>query len=300
MNPFAVHHILAPTDLGEASLPALRWARLFAERFMASLTVLYADPILYGSDFAGPVGTLYTNVDPKHFDDLRAEVKAYAAPVLENFPYDIEADVGDATPSILAAARETKADLIVVGTHLRHGWKRALLGSVSDAVLRGSACPVLTVSSREPAVRLMANVVCPVNFTAAAAESLNVAADIAAAFGARLTVVHVVETQDPVVSARDEERVRRWIGPELQDRCCYREVILHGNPAERVLDCAEDLGADLLVVGAQHKLLRDVTVIGATAERLIRSAVCPVLTVPVELLPAPLFDNAELMVAGER
>ena len=55
---------------------------------------------------------------------------------------------------------------------------------------------------------------------------------------------------------------------------------MRGGPAERVLDCADDLDCDLLVVGAQHKLWRDDTVIGTTTERLIRFASTPVLVVP--------------------
>jgi len=92
--------------------------------------------------------------------------------------------------------------------------------------------------------------------------------------------VHVVEQQDPMHEAVAEEDVRSWIEPSVQNRCTYREIMLRGGAAERVLDCAEDIRADLLVIGAQHKLFRDETTIGATTERLVRFARMPVLTVP--------------------
>jgi hypothetical protein len=44
--------------------------------------------------------------------------------------------------------------------------------------------------------------------------------------------------------------------------------------------CADDIGSDFLVIGAQHKLFRDSTVIGTTTERLIRFSSCPVMVVP--------------------
>lgn len=47
--------------------------------------------------------------------------------------------------AILEAAKETKADVIVVGTHGRHGMARAVLGSVAEGVLRASTIPVLVV-----------------------------------------------------------------------------------------------------------------------------------------------------------
>jgi nucleotide-binding universal stress UspA family protein len=46
---------------------------------------------------------------------------------------------------ITSAAAETKADLIVMGTHGRRGIARVLLGSVAEKVVRTAPCPVLTV-----------------------------------------------------------------------------------------------------------------------------------------------------------
>jgi nucleotide-binding universal stress UspA family protein len=49
---------------------------------------------------------------------------------------------------IVALATDEKADLVVIGTHGRGGINRALLGSVTDRVVRLAPCPVLTV--RQP------------------------------------------------------------------------------------------------------------------------------------------------------
>ncbi len=283
MKPFVFEHILAPTDLGESSLPALRYARLLADQFAAKVTVLYTDPIVYPVDYLGPTGP-YINATPEHEAHLHTEVEQYAAATMAGRPYEIAVSIGQPIASILAEARDRKADLIVVGTHLRHGWRRALLGSVSDGVLHGADCPVLTVAKDDSSAGVkpytISNILCPVNFTDVARQSLQVAAKMAASFDARLTIVHVLDTDEVTNLAADEERVRSWVAPELQGKCSFRELVLRGGPAERVLDCAEDLQADMLVIGAQHKLFRDDTVIGTTTERLIRFASCPVLVVP--------------------
>jgi nucleotide-binding universal stress UspA family protein len=52
---------------------------------------------------------------------------------------------GDARDQILQAAKELGADMIVMGTHGRRGVRRALLGSVTESVVRSADCPVLTV-----------------------------------------------------------------------------------------------------------------------------------------------------------
>jgi nucleotide-binding universal stress UspA family protein len=285
MKPFTVTSILAPTDLSESSLPALRYASLFAGHFSAKLTVMYTDPIVYPVDYVGPANAFYVTATPEHQARLRAEVEAQALPVMAGRPFEISTTVGQPVSSILSTAKQRDADLIIMGTHLRHGWRRALLGSVSDGVLHGSECPVLTVASRDHHTLIdgpstITNIMCPVNFTNVAREALHVAARMTEAFNAHLTIVHVLEGNEGVNITADEERVRSWVKPELQDVCSYRELVVRGGAAERVLDCADDLGADLLVIGAQHQIFRDATVVGTTTERLIRFASCPVLVVP--------------------
>lgn len=297
MKPFVITSILAPTDLSESSIPALRYGRLFADRFSARLTVMYTDPIVYPIDFVGSTEAFYVTATPEQRARLRGEVEQHAGPAMTGRPYDIDVTVGRPVPAILSAARERNVELIVMGTHLRHGWRRALLGSVSDGVLHGSHCPVLTVARHDRFVGAtpyaITNIMCPVNFTDVARESLHVAARLAEAFRAHLTIVHVLEPDEAMNGNADEERVRRWVAPELRDICSYRELVVRGGPAERVLDCADDLGADFLVIGAQHKLFRDATVIGTTTERLIRFASCPVLVVPREAVRRDATTEAE-------
>jgi nucleotide-binding universal stress UspA family protein len=296
MKPFQVTSILAPTDLTESSLPALRYARFFADRFSARLTVMHADPIVYSPDMLGAGPGLFVQETPEHHARLRAEVERHATTPMNGKPYEIHVTVGQPVAAILAAADDRDASLIVTGTHLRHGWRRALLGSVSEGIVHGSAVPVLTVAHRDFYIGAepygITKILCPVNFTQAAWESLHVAARLAEAFRAQLTVVHVVEGDRSGTVNGGEERIRRWIAPELHDISTYREIVVRGGAAERVLDCADDVGADLLVVGAQHKLFRDHTVIGATTERLIRFASSPVLIVP--RAPVRQEDNVDV------
>jgi nucleotide-binding universal stress UspA family protein len=57
----------------------------------------------------------------------------------------VETAWGRADPVLLALAKETEADLIVLGTHQRHGFGRFWLGSVSRAVLRDATVNVVVV-----------------------------------------------------------------------------------------------------------------------------------------------------------
>ena len=66
----------------------------------------------------------------------------YIAVDLPVAPYPLG---GDARDVICQTAKEVHADLIVMGTHGRRGVTRALLGSVTENVVRQAPCPVLTV-----------------------------------------------------------------------------------------------------------------------------------------------------------
>lgn len=283
MADFEIKRVLVPTDTSEPSRVALEYGRLFAERFGAGMVVLYADPLAFPIDtLAGtPVPSITSSAEDLSL--LEKEVRAYADPSLGDKPYDVIVIGGQPIPMILREAHECSAGLIVMATHGLRGWRRTIFGSVTEGVVHGTRCPVLSVSrtDRQP-LRVkpaVTRIICPVNFSDVARESLRAASLLAERFGAELIIIHALEGETTSDKDADEERVRRWIAPELQKNCKYRELQVRGGAAERILDCVEDLGADFLVIGAQHKLLRETTVVGTTTERLIRFARCPVLTI---------------------
>lgn len=268
MRSLDIKRILAATDLSKPALVGLRYARLFAERFAAGLTVMYADPLPLSGDV------------PERFAQLEKEIRAYAGDALEGFAFDVAGVGGQPVPTIVHEAHVRAADLLVLATHGLRGWRRAILGSVTEGVLHAGQFPVLSVSrpdERPMASMNVTRILCPINFTEVARDALDYAAFLADAFGCELTVVHIGEQDEPLHAAED---LRSWIGPSIRNRCEVREFVLRGGAAERALDCAEDIGADLLVVGAQQRMFRDATTIGTTTERLVRFARLPVLTVP--------------------
>lgn len=298
VNRYSIRHVLAPTDLTDSGIPALRFARLFADRADAKLTVMYTDPLVYPIEFVGSAEPMFLAPTPEHEAELRESVARHIAPIVGDGPHDVLVTTGQPVPALLQVAREQDADLIVMGTHARRGWRRAILGSVSEGVVHGSNVPVLTVSVRDHMASdvSVTRIVCPVNLTEVAHEALRVAASIAEMFGAELYVVHVVEPSESGHPYSDENRVRRWIEPALQDSVTYQQVVVRGGAAERVLDTADELKADLLVVGAQHRMFRDTTVVGTTTERLIRFASCPVLMVPRTVVKVA---NSESVITEE-
>ncbi len=281
MRTMPIKRILIPTDLSASGLIALRYARFFAERFAAGMVIIYSEPLVFG---VGEISTaMFYIASASEKEQLEKSIRDYANDTLRGIAYEAAAIAGDPVPSIVHEASDRNADLIVMATHGLRGWRRAVFGSVTEGVLHQGNVPVLSVSrpedrSREPVS--VTRILCPINFTDVSRDALDRAVDLAESFDCELTVVHVVEEADRMRAAVVEEDIRGWIDSSIQDRCTVRQLVLRGGAAERVLDCADDLGADLIVIGAKHKMFHDVTTIGTTTEQIVRFARMPVFTVP--------------------
>jgi nucleotide-binding universal stress UspA family protein len=276
-----IRHILVPCDFSQTSAAALRYARLFMEKFSAKLTVVYADPMLFPIDVLGGGAAVAFSPAGASSVDLEVELHRFVAShVGADTPFETKVVLGSTVPMIVKTATDMGVDLIMMSTHGYHGWRGSLTGVVTLDVLHSFDGQVLVIEPTRITSRTdphITKILCPVNMTDVARDSLRVASTLANRFGAELLVVHVVEHDVPAEGT--EAALRTWLAPMLPLRATWRELVLRGGAAERVLDCAEDLNADLVVIGAQHKFFGDKTVIGTTTERVIRFARCPVLAV---------------------
>ena len=110
-----------------------------------------ADPTLVtGTGFAS--GTM----SPESFDAMQVERNAEAVSLLADAvaavgvaDADTKVLAGDPGEAVCAFASEIGARAIVIGTRGRGGFKRALLGSVSDYVVRNASCPVVVTGEPE-------------------------------------------------------------------------------------------------------------------------------------------------------
>jgi nucleotide-binding universal stress UspA family protein len=283
MDNFGYERILVPTDLSDFGNFAVRYASMFSERLGSRITLLYADETYFPIDaLEMPLGYYLENATETKAK-LQEKLREYADRHFKGGRVEATVVADAPARAIVHTAKQMRADLIVMGTHGRHGWRRALLGSVTEAVLHETNVPILTVtpnSVRDDAPAAIRTVVCPVNFTYIARESLFHASVMAEAFDAELVVVYVAEAIATPKLPEVEAAFSLWVGPTVRDRVRYRLTIIdQGAPAEAVLSTAADVDADLIVLGAQHKFFSDVTVIGATTQRVTRFARCPVMTV---------------------
>ena len=140
-------------------------------------------------------------------------------------------------------------------------------------------------------------IVCPTDFSAAAGNAVEYAAEMARAFGAELLLLHVIPAMNyplrsfgmawPLPHLHEElrghavaelEKVMKGIGPGVSVRTELRD----GDAHAQVLACAKANNADLIVMGTQGHTGLKHALLGSTAERVVRHSRKPVLTIRVK------------------
>ena len=291
--------IICPVDFSESSVRALAYAAALARWYDAQLTVLHVVPTFEAMQVRGDLGEPVRVVTPMPREQVLEEMSRSlnlaalsprATPIAES---------GDPQATIIDQAISKKADLIVMGTHGRRGFKRLLLGSVTEAVLREAPCPVLTVPPHAPASVSEAvtfkRILCPIDFSPSALQALGFALDLARQADGRVTLLHVVEwlpEEEPRASAHfnipeyrrymvqdAQERLRTLVAEESRTWVEIDDVVVFGRAYREILRAAETKPADLIVMGAQGRGGIGLALFGSTTQQVVRGAMCPVLTV---------------------
>jgi nucleotide-binding universal stress UspA family protein len=291
--------IICPVDFSESSVRALAHAAALARWYDAQLTVLHVVPTFEPVQVRGDLGDSVRIVNPMPREQVLEEmsrslnlaaVSPGAVPIAES---------GDPQGTIIDQALSKKADLIVMGTHGRRGFKRLLLGSVTEAVLREAPCPVLTVPPRAPATVseevTFTRILCPIDFSPAALQAFGFALDLARQAGGLVTLLHAVEwlaeeeprTSDHFnvpeyrlhIAAAARERMRALVAEESRTWVEIDDLVVFGRAHREILRAAETKPADLIVMGAQGRGGVTLALFGSTTQQVVRGATCPVLTV---------------------
>ena len=288
--------ILCPVDLAPFSRRALEHAALLARWYEAELHALYVSPLL--PTLLGFPSGLPRGLDAAQAEEVERELARFAAGAANGQPVRSVLRSGEPTTEILQYAGEVRADLLVVGTHGRTGFDRLMLGSVAEKVLHKAACPVLTVPRKalERGERpLFGRILCAVDFSEASERGAAYALSLSQEAEGELSLLHVVEAPpnetfsafpelDPArytqrVAARARARLEGLIPDEARHWCRAAPQLRCGKPYREILRVAELEQADMIVLGVHGHGSVDRLLFGSTAERVVRQAVCPVLTI---------------------
>ena len=261
-----IQKILVPVVLADTSRHVVHQAAWLARRFHAEVILLHVvTPLGY------PAGMLESGHEITARDlhahivqQAQADLDRALRPEFDGIAVTRLLLRGDPAHEIVKTARDRNVDLIVMSTHGHGMFYRFLLGSVTAKVLHESTCPVWTGAHLEedppPREFSIRRVLCSVDLSAHNRHTASLAAELAAALDATLTLVHItagVEIWGPGglhVDPLWKETIIGFAVKEIaklqQDVGTNADVIIDsGNVPELLNRAAARANADVLVTG---------------------------------------------------
>lgn len=290
--------ILIASDFSNASEKALRYSLALARFYESKFCVAHVVSSL-GLTMAGPDAiAVCEEAVSREAADLEDSLIQSGA--LTGIQHKFIVRQGELWPELREIIRQESADLLVVGTHGRHGISKLFFGSVAEQIFRQADCPVLTfgpdadgrpwfgTSSRHRTFLFATD------FGPASLHCLPQAIGAANHFGAKLAFLSIVpaspSSADELLTGRQADQRMRTLQrlTELADNAAldvrpelYAEFESGQPVSGKILETADKLRADLIIMGL-HESAHTGTISHldlATTYDVVCQAGSPVLTV---------------------
>ncbi len=298
----SLNTILVPTDFSNHARVALGTALGLAKATDARIHLAHAIPHPARIPGFGEGRADYHN----ELRDLASAKLRENAKEVSDAGGRADTHLGEGTSSevIVELANRLGADLIIMGTRGLSGLKHVMLGSVAERTIGHAPCPVMTVTSDEKvaSARLqeplaIRNILVPTDFSEHAERAVRYAIGLAQLFEARIQLLRAYDAQilamTPGAIATPDEfwkelRNAAQLGLEhsqlpIVEAGVESELYLeHKDPTTAIVETAEALQSDLIVIGTRGLSGLRRALLGSTTGRILRVAPCPVVTVSAE------------------
>ncbi len=294
-----IKRILFATDFSCWARRAEDYACALSCSWKASLTVLCVAEFPPGLNPDYPVNQQYLADLLKTASSQLVDLKGRAE--RRGIPVTTRVATGIPSEEVIASAQVEDPDLIVVGTRGKTGLAHVLLGSTAERVIRGAPCPVMAVrmepnDSEEASILskpiTLERILVPVDFSDCSLDAVGYAVVVAQQAKASLILLHVLEpvsysldfTLDQSQTRRVEaetwtKRLEELVSSIQHPTMQVTSQLRGGVPADSILDSAQTLLCDLIVMGTHGRRGISHTLSGSVAEAVLRKARCPVITV---------------------
>jgi nucleotide-binding universal stress UspA family protein len=321
--------ILIATDFSEASEKALRYSLALARSYESKFCLAHVVSSL-GLTMAGP-GAIAACEEAVSHEAADLEDSLIQTGALTGIQHKFIVRQGELWPELREIIRQESADLLVVGTHGRHGIAKLFFGSIAEQILRQAACPVLTFgpcadvrpwfqTSSTHRTFLFAT-----DFGPASLHGLPQAIAAANQFGAKLAFLSIIpaapsSTDEALTDWQEDARMRtlQRLAELADDAGLDLRPQLHAEfksarpVSEKILETADKLRADLIIMGLHHSAYTGVIshLNWTTAYDVVCHAGTPVLTVnypsgnldirpkPTQITVSPLSQADLIRISG--
>jgi nucleotide-binding universal stress UspA family protein len=295
-----IKRILYPTDFSNCSKQAYSHALFLAEKYEAELHMLHVITI-HTSDAYDP------KFDFPHLEDYNIHLEKHALEESDKLIQEykvgktniIKIQERGYSPSaiILEYANKNDIDLIVMGTHGRHGLGYLFLGSVAEEVTRFAKRPVYTIREQKlpKSINKVNRILVPLDLSKHSKQALHYANELCKDYRAELEIIHVVEQIiHPAFYGTGKSSIFDFL-PDVYEKSSslikdmYDEIsepkpkmktkITEGVAAREILKHAEGKSIDLIVLSTHGTSGLNQFLLGGVAEKIIRRSNCPVFTI---------------------
>ncbi len=297
--------LLVPVDFSQASFRTLKFSVTLAEKFGATIHVVHVRPTPDAMALERAGSLTLNEADAIAFlQDRLAEIQEQHD--VKFSPDNCHVLSGRPVQEICRVARQIDADLIVLPTRGRTAFRRVLLGSTAERVIRCAPCPVLitrrktlspaTARARARSPFALRKILVPVDFSDCSMVGTEYAAFLARSLGAKLRFLHVVFPYREVVSldrmngamaplvaeAKTQARaeMETWEESESLGEVRRESEIRTGSAIEEICGESARTDVDLIVIATHGRTGFRHALIGSVAEHVARYADCPVVVVP--------------------
>jgi nucleotide-binding universal stress UspA family protein len=288
-------------DFSEASKRAVTYGLTLAIQYDAHLLITHIVPESSSLTYAFSAEMLTT--ERKQYEEASAEIGNL---VPREFASRVRLQtivrIGSIEEELLRIVKDEAVNLVVMGTHGRRYLGRWFIGSVTEHILRKVPVPVLTVSqvdSDKHAIGMvpLKRILYATGLSESPSTGLKLAIGLAREVGAQLTVLHVVDDEgltiwgSGLLTDLDVERAKvvQEMRKKLDDLLLREKpqgmrieaLVVEGKPFRKIVEIADDRRMDIIVLNLQSMSVLERALLGSTAERVVRLAGTPVLSVPV-------------------
>lgn len=281
--------ILVPVDFSDVSLAALTAAKRMAELFGGYISLIHSHIPITELDEPYALG-VSTHVY-QNFDEIQKSLKSRLSELAkthldEHVRGEVIVSVGNPAQSVIQEAEDM--DLIVMSSHGRTGFKRFLLGSVAEKILRLSPVPVLIV---EPESDLgdLDRILVTTDFSENSEFAFPAAMEIAKKAGSEVTLLHVlnfeqIEGESIDLALRNIRKQRiDLLGKEhfkdLGDRFQTDVILYDGSANKAIHDYLMEHSYNLLVMSTAGRTGLNYMMMGSTTANVVRLTKTAVLSV---------------------
>ncbi|MGH8092020.1 MAG: universal stress protein, partial [Chthoniobacterales bacterium] len=292
-----IRRVLVAIDFSSPSRAALAFVAPLLAKFGAELHLVHVFAADYPlASMVGPLIVPEIEVQRR----VRSHLKDFAAKeVLPVRRENIHVVKGRPFEEICRLARELEIDLIVTGTRGQTGLKHLVLGSTAERVVRYAPCPVLVLHSLGNVRRsraLFRRILVPVDFSPCSAQGVAVAKALARKFGSQLFLLHSIDLHyysanskyllydyPPLLAAAEtaaRTQMEELVTGVAREGVAVDGTLENGHAGEQICARAREFRVELIVTSTHGRTGLKHTLLGSTAEYVVRHAPCPVLVVP--------------------